>query len=349
LLLSGITHVVCFINAEYEDLVYEFASKPEKLNIWREHVQKQRTLSGLFDVIEYSKVFTRLMQATWEIAHLSRSFTQKYGKATKFHIFSSPSMRRPAKEIEVYNVGDTGGLATETGGAAHKMRNRDFVDRAKRRRAMERAAPTTNDESSSDVCSEGGKTFLPPIPDYVLSRDPLLLNIGGIKRISDWINVNSQSQSVLAITDDIDVVRKMHNLYGFENGSVSAIYSSHTLEHAGFGDQELQETLTEWRRVLKPGGLLFVSVPDLPTLSEMYLDQELSFSQHWMVTRMMYGAQMDDMDYHKIGFDETLLATFLTTAGFCDIQRVGSFNLPFADTSDLVYAGYFISLNIIAR
>lgn len=344
---------MCFLNTEYEDLVYEYASNTEKLNIWREHVQKQRTLSGLFDVITYSKSFTRLMQATWEIAHLSRSFTQKYGKSIKFHIFSSPSTRRPAKEIDVYNVGDSGGLATETVGAAHKMRNREFVDRAKRRRAMERATSTPNDEPSSNVCydrvSDVQKEFLLPVPEHVLSRDPLLLNIGGIKRISDWTNVNSQSQSVLAITDDIDVVRKMHNLYGFANGSVSAIYSSHTLEHAGFGDQELQETLSEWRRVLKPGGLLFVSVPDLPTLSEMYLDPELSFSQHWMVTRMMYGAQMDDMDYHKIGFDETLLATFLTTAGFCDIQRVGSFNLPFGDTSDMVYAGYFISLNIIAR
>jgi predicted SAM-dependent methyltransferase len=90
-------------------------------------------------------------------------------------------------------------------------------------------------------------------------------------------------------------------------------------------------------------------VPDLPTLAEMYLNPQLSFSQHWMVTRMMYGAQTDDMDYHKVGFDETLLAAFLSETGFCDIERVESFNLPFKDTSDMVYAGYMISLNVIAR
>ena len=35
-------------------------------------------------------------------------------------------------------------------------------------------------------------------------------------------------------------------------------------------------------------------------------------------------------------------------AGFCDIERVGNFNL-FEDTSAMVYKGYFVSLNIAAK
>ena len=58
---------------------------------------------------------------------------------------------------------------------------------------------------------------------------------------------------------------------------------------------------------------------------------------------------MDDMDFHKIGFDEDVLTYFLSEAGFCNIERVGSFNLPFRDTSDMVYGGYTISLNMVAR
>ena len=335
--------------------MYEFVSNPDKLRTWREHVHRQRTLSTLFDAVTYSKIFSRLMQASWEAAHLSRSLTAKHGVKVNLHVFSSPSAKSPVKEIEVYNVDDSGGLATETTGAAHKMRNREFIERAKRRRAMERTAglsnsppDSTNSCAASDELSSSDDSLI-PIPEHILSRDPLLLNIGGVRRVPDWVTVNSHSESLIAVTDDIDVIRKMHNLHGFANASVAVIYSSHTLEHAGFGDLELQETLNEWRRVLKPGGLLFISVPDLPTLSEMYLDPELSFSQHWMVTRMMYGAQMDDSDYHKIGFDETLLASFLMSSGFCDIERVGSFNLPFTDTSDMVYAGYTISLNIVAR
>ena len=51
-----------------------------------------------------------------------------------------------------------------------------------------------------------------------------------------------------------------------------------------------------------------------------------------MVTKMMYGAQSDKFDYHMIGFDEPILNYFLTKDGlYCEVQRVGSFNL-FNDT-----------------
>lgn len=57
-----------------------------------------------------------------------------------------------------------------------------------------------------------------------------------------------------------------------------------------------------------------------------------------------------------MGFTEQMLRLFLETAGFCDIERVGHFNLAmtqrgqvFTDSSDIVRYGYFISLNLIAR
>ena len=43
------------------------------------------------------------------------------------------------------------------------------------------------------------------------------------------------------------------------------------------------------------------------------------------------------------------MAYFLNETGFCAIERVGNFNLGFNDTSELVYAGYFISLNMAAK
>ena len=61
----------------------------------------------------------------------------------------------------------------------------------------------------------------------------------------------------------------------------------------------------------------------------------------------MYGAQTSKYDFHYTGFDEDILAEFLTLAGFCEIRRVPSFGL-FEDTSELTFKGVPISLNIAA-
>ena len=86
------------------------------------------------------------------------------------------------------------------------------------------------------------------MPPEILSRDPLFLNIGGIQRREGWVTVNSQAANFGHPHGEIDLVRKMHDLYGFRNASVGAIYASHTLEHSSMGDGELEDTLREWRR-----------------------------------------------------------------------------------------------------
>ena len=47
----------------------------------------------------------------------------------------------------------------------------------------------------------------------------------------------------------------------FEDCSVESIYSSHCLEH--FSHRITEQVLREWIRVLKPGGLLQIAVPDV--------------------------------------------------------------------------------------
>ncbi|KAJ1438335.1 glycosyl transferase family 41-domain-containing protein [Ochromonadaceae sp. CCMP2298] len=200
--------------------------------------------------------------------------------------------------------------------------------------------------------SEESDLDLPDIPSYVFDGRLIMLNVGGLKAVQGWLVVNAQTQAHLNVADaqyKVDVTRHMHDLFGLDNSSVSALYSSHTLEHNSFGNGRLEQTLAEWYRVIRPGGLLLVSVPNLATLAEMYLDPTLSLSQQWMVTKMVYGAQSDSFDYHMVGFNFNLLEHFLKQAGFCHIQRVRSFNLPFGDSSDLTYAGYFISLNVAAK
>lgn len=63
---------------------------------------------------------------------------------------------------------------------------------------------------------------------------------------------------------------------------------------------------------------------------------------------MIYGSQSSVFDYHKIGFDESILSAIFEQSGFCDIQRVESFNL-FQDASVMEFHDTKISLNIIAK
>ena len=46
------------------------------------------------------------------------------------------------------------------------------------------------------------------------------------------------------------------------------IYASHVLEY--FDRNDVINVLDEWRRVLKPGGILRLAVPNFPKLIEVY-------------------------------------------------------------------------------
>jgi SAM-dependent methyltransferase len=54
-------------------------------------------------------------------------------------------------------------------------------------------------------------------------------------------------------------------LKGVEDGSFDFVYSSHCLEHM----RDVAESLMNWARVIKPGGILYVVVPDY-TLYEQH-------------------------------------------------------------------------------
>ena len=99
-------------------------------------------------------------------------------------------------------------------------------------------------------------------------------------------------------------------------------------------------------RVLRPGGVVMLSVPDFKVLAEMLLDN--SFDQR-KLQKVIYGGQTNEYDYHKSMFTEELLAVDLREAGFCDPVRVlGDFGI-FSDTSSYVLNGRPISLNMVAH
>ena len=168
------------------------------------------------------------------------------------------------------------------------------------------------------------------------------LHIGGVVRAEGWENFNAVSSAA------VDHLGNARDLGRFDDRSFDLVYASHVLEHFDWR-HEMAPVLKEWRRVLKPGGELHVSVPDLAILCRLFLDRErLALHQRYLVVQMMYGGQVDSFDYHKAGFDEDILGACFEDAGFDSWQRVDTFD-HFRDTSLEEMLGERISLNMVAR
>ncbi len=145
---------------------------------------------------------------------------------------------------------------------------------------------------------------------------------------------------------DVDFVGDCTDLSQFADASIEAIYAAHVFEHLGYRD-ELPSALAECCRVLTPGGEFMVSVPNLEVLCALLLEQDITEERRFFLMCSMFGGQKDAHDFHKVGFTEQLLRSFLLTAGFKDVLRVEDFSL-FRDSSKLRLGGQLASLNVIA-
>jgi predicted SAM-dependent methyltransferase len=167
------------------------------------------------------------------------------------------------------------------------------------------------------------------------------LHIGGVIRAEGWeiFDINPSSA--------VDHIGDARDLSRFPNATFDAIYASHVVEHFDFV-RELPETLAEWRRVLIPGGSLYVSAPDLEALARLFLDKErLSVHERFHVMCIIFGGHLDKYDYHVVGLDQDILAKYLLDTGFVRLRRVKRFGF-FADSSAMEYKGVPISINLIA-
>ncbi|BFM40965.1 methyltransferase domain-containing protein [Synechocystis sp. LKSZ1] len=168
------------------------------------------------------------------------------------------------------------------------------------------------------------------------------LHIGGTQVHPEWKILDIEARP------EVDYVGNANNLSQFSDNSVDVIYASHVLEHFYYNvDNELANTLIEWHRVLKSGGKLMVSVPDLKTLCWLYLHPNAHPLERHHIMRMIFGGQTNIYDVHKVGFDEDILAMYLEMAGFDSYERVMEFNI-FQDCSSIKLVNTHVSLNVIA-
>lgn len=151
--------------------------------------------------------------------------------------------------------------------------------------------------------------------------------------------------------DHVDIVSTIDKLNFIEDNSVEVIYNCHVLEH--FQRAAAVDVLTEWLRVLKPGGVLRTSVPDFAALCEVYTEtQNLG-----LVIGPLFGRQDYLYNFHYNVFDLASITADLEAAGFEGVDRYDWRTTEHAEIDDYSQAyvphmdkdnGKLISLNVQA-
>jgi predicted SAM-dependent methyltransferase len=131
--------------------------------------------------------------------------------------------------------------------------------------------------------------------------------------------------------EHIDHVGRVDKLPQIESNSVELIYACHVLEH--FGRNEFRSVLNEWFRVLRPGGVLRLAVPDFGAVARTYVRGELARGIEDVVG-LCVGGQRDEYDFHKMIFDEALLTRVLRDVGFSQVRRWDWRQTEHADMDD---------------
>lgn len=169
--------------------------------------------------------------------------------------------------------------------------------------------------------------------------EKLKLNLGSRDRnVKGFQNVDIDKHP------GVDFVCDVSDLSQFKDESVSEILASNILEH--FPHVRTVEVLKEWRRVLEPGGLLYLSVPDFKRTVDIYLQRGL---EPW-IQNFICGDQGYATAFHYAIFDTNSLRELVAKADFSEISIVNRFAFtPGNDCSNLksTVDGKLVCLNAV--
>jgi len=110
-------------------------------------------------------------------------------------------------------------------------------------------------------------------------------------------------------------IHEVTDLSIFADDYADLIYACHVLEHVRHA--AVRKVLWEWRRVLKPGGILRLSVPDFDKLLVIY---ESSSHDIHSIMRPLMGGQGYEYNAHRGVFNCVSLTDALREVGFREIR-----------------------------
>jgi len=141
----------------------------------------------------------------------------------------------------------------------------------------------------------------------------------GQRPFDNWVNVDIREQykenGEKYKIDHIADVKKLP----FEDNSCDILLAHHLWEHIPLHEQE--ETIREWYRVLKVGGILSIHIPNMRELAKRWLEGKIDT---FIFNVNTYGAYQGHItDLHRWSYDEKELNDRIT----CN----GKFNLKMRD------------------
>jgi SAM-dependent methyltransferase len=170
--------------------------------------------------------------------------------------------------------------------------------------------------------------------DGGLGAPKIVLNVGCGYPTRQGIHPTFQGAEWRELRLDIDptvnpdIVCSMIDMQPIATNSVDAVWSSHNLEH--LHRHEVPLALAEFMRVLRPGGQMLLTMPDLQRIAELVasdgLENEAYRSPSGPITPldMIYGhtpslARGNHHMAHKTGFTARTLRQLLVDAGFANV------------------------------
>lgn len=139
----------------------------------------------------------------------------------------------------------------------------------------------------------------------------------------------------------------------FMNDTFAFVYTEHMIEHIGY--RSACDFVRECHRVLRPGGVLRISTPDLAVLVRMFVqnddpvaDEYVAYAVRTYVPhagRNVKAFVLNNFFYnwgHAFIFDRDTLATVLTQAGFRDFSWHSPQESPRPELRDLEKHGKLI-------
>ncbi len=182
-------------------------------------------------------------------------------------------------------------------------------------------AARTSRELRSRVGGIQRRFRTPPKPINPNGEVLIHLGCGGVAA-KGFINVDGKA------LPHIHHVADLSTLPMFETGSADLVYACHVLEH--FPQEEQRTVLWEWARVLKPGGVLRIAVPDFDKLLTIY--QACDNEVHAIGGPLMGIA--DGYSPHRWIFNDAYLRDVFKQAGLREVRPWDPATAPHHDFED---------------